>query len=100
MQYRQGDVLIVAKEVPENAVEDNGHDQRIVLAHGEATGHAHAVSARHVIAYLVGMEMYLRVLRESRVRHEEHDEIILPPGDYQVVRQREYTPQAIRRVAD
>ncbi len=32
--------------------------------------------------------------------HEEHGPVTLPPGDYKVVIQREYSPEAIRNVAD
>ena len=43
--YRQGDVLIVplTGEAPEEADEQAREDGRIVLAHGEAIGHAHAI---------------------------------------------------------
>ncbi|MGH9523996.1 MAG: hypothetical protein ACRD3E_15850 [Terriglobales bacterium] len=35
-----------------------------------------------------------------RIVHEEHAPIVLPPGDYEIVRQREYSPEEIRNVAD
>ena len=35
-----------------------------------------------------------------RLVHEQHAAIVLGPGVYEVVRQREYTPEAIRRVVD
>ena len=46
--------------------------------------------------------MFLRVLEEAgvEVTHEEHATLTIPPGDYEVKRQREYTPEEIRRVAD
>ena len=34
------------------------------------------------------------------LEHQEHTALVLDPGDYQVVRQREYSPDAIRRVED
>lgn len=97
--FRQGDVLISKCQIPSDAVEQHSVD-RIVLAEGEATGHAHVVSAAHAAAYLVGAVMYLRVLQETMLRHEEHTHIRLPIGDYLVTRQREYTPEGIRNVAD
>jgi hypothetical protein len=42
----------------------------------------------------------LVIRREARLKHEEHGEIALAPGGYQVIRQREYAPEAIRNVAD
>lgn len=99
--YRQGDVLLIpVTTIPETRVSAPLDNERVVLAHGEATGHSHSVSAAHVAAYLVGLELYLRVLRETPVAHEEHAPIILPPGDYVVRRQREYTPEEVRNVQD
>lgn len=92
--FRQGDVLIRQIENPNpkaigKPVErDNG---RIVLAYGEFTGHAHAISNKGVEAFLFGQNMLLRATNPVVVRHEEHDPIVLEAGDYEVIRQREYT---------
>lgn len=102
--FRQGDVLLVARRSPLPAgaqivPRDSG---RVVLAYGEVTGHAHALLD-------LGVELFedaasaVRVLRVdalSSLLHEEHATITLAPGLYDVVRQREYTPEAIRNVAD
>jgi hypothetical protein len=142
-QYRQGDVFLreVAK-VPKsvNIVErENG---RVILAHGEVTGHSHAIGARGATLYMdtgsgSGGRRYLQVAPDATdtievfgdarclggsveagwifgprhvvgeqqvdgacLRHEEHTAVVLPPGIYEVVIQREYTPEAIRNVAD
>src|SRR6185437_10904354 len=103
--YRQGDVLILpldeaaaqAAILGLSPVARDAHG-RLVLALGEVTGHAHAV---------VGPgELYrsadplasdcLHVPSGARVVHEEHGAISLPRGWYLVVRQREYTPGAVR----
>jgi hypothetical protein len=73
---------------------------RVVLAEGEATGHAHAIRAAGVALCMYGIQRILEVQREAILRHEEHADIILPPGNYEVIRQREYTPGEIRQVAD
>ncbi len=103
--YRQGDVLLVAvPAIPDDARPLPRDHGRIVLAFGEATGHAHAIADPQ--AALLGTEFeerFLNVLREGGVllRHEEHDPVLLPQGVYQVRRQREYTPGALpRMVAD
>ena len=46
-------------------------------------------------------EAFLEI-REAMValQHDEHATINLPPGSYIVRRQREYSPEEIRRVAD
>ncbi len=41
----------------------------------------------------MGDGLYLRVGKSGvRIVHEEHTPITLPAGDYEVIRQREYTP--------
>lgn len=105
-QMRQGDVFLERasldvmpadfKEVPL----DKG---RVVLAYGEVTGHAHAIqgdAAKLFAAPKGGPVRYLRVVRETDLRHEEHGPIHLSPGLYVVRTQREYTPEAPRPVAD
>lgn len=102
--FRQGDVLIVpVKEVPAEAKPIAHGRGRLVLAYGEATGHAHVVEgkAELLVADLEDLERrFLRVKAEARVVHDEHDALILPPGDYEIRRQREYSPEANRWVAD
>jgi hypothetical protein len=104
--YRQGDVLIVAeKHLPlEAARRVRREGWALVLAYGEATGHSHAILDRGAELYeLEGVEdRFLRVLEEGGVTltHQEHAPLVLPKGDYRVRTQREYSPEAIRRVAD
>ena len=99
--YRQGDVLIeqVAK-IPKEAIKQSAKD-RIILALGEATGHHHSVDidAADWWKQADGAH-FLDVPKEARVTHQEHDTITLPAGRYRIRRQREYTPEAIRNVAD
>jgi hypothetical protein len=71
-----------------------------VLAEGERTGHAHRVVGGRPRLYEAAGRRFLRVVAGARVVHEEHDEIALGPGVYEVRRQREYSPVAIRTVAD
>lgn len=103
--YRQGDVLITAvDQVPQGLKPVPRENGRIVLAHGEVTGHCHAIDSDDAIFLGADVEemedRFLRVERECRVVHDEHDTIVLPPGDYAVRRQREYAPEEIRQVAD
>ena len=44
--------------------------------------------------------MYVSLPTGGAVTHEEHASIQLPKGNYRIVRQREYSPEAIRNVAD
>jgi hypothetical protein len=45
-------------------------------------------------------QRFLRVEAESSLLHEEHAPVAVPPGNYRVVRQREYAPARPRFVAD
>jgi hypothetical protein len=102
-QYRQGDVLLVrtrdrelqgARTLPR----DHG---RIVLALGEATGHAHAIAeADAELLEVADGERYLRVDGPAALTHEEHGAIDLEPGIYRVIRQREYGPGVTEYVRD
>ncbi|WNO71089.1 hypothetical protein [Streptomyces sp. AM8-1-1] len=107
--YRQGDVLIVpvAEEaVPSHIAGTPGEARdgrgRLVLALGEVTGHAHAVTGPGRLVREPGPfgPMVLQLPEGGRVVHEEHAAITLPKGWYRVVRQREYLPGAVRSVAD
>src|SRR3954453_19903915 len=90
--YRQGDVLLVPVErVPKRVRRVVRPDGRVVLAGGEATGHAHVVDGdSELVSDPNVSERFLRVRRASRLLHDEHATLVLEPGDYRVVRQREY----------
>lgn len=103
--YRQGDVLL--KQVAQLPVEavPVANTERIVLAHGEATGHAHTTdataAAEFTLAEAAGVvRRFLKTVGSATVTYEEHAAIRLPPGIYEIVLQREYSPEAIRHVAD
>jgi hypothetical protein len=50
--YRQGDVLIIPVEsIPERLDAIDRDDGRVVLAHGEVTGHAHAIKAEGAVLF-------------------------------------------------
>jgi hypothetical protein len=103
-QYRQGDVLLVAvAAIPQDARPLPRDQGRIVLALGEATGHAHAIADPGAALLETQLQdRFLQVLAEGGVllRHEEHDPVLLPRGTYQVRRQREYVAGDWRMVAD
>lgn len=98
MLWRHGDVLIAScPAIPEGARLRGGS----VLFYGEATGHAHRLEDPTKVEIWVDRgELFLHVLEATRILHEEHQPIPLPTGTYRIWQQREYTPQAIRRVVD
>lgn len=106
---RQGDVLLVpANAIPAGARNVRRDHGRLILAHGEITGHHHSIA--HPDARLVTREeanelrMWLQVTATHPVEleHQEHSTLLVPPGTYEVRRQREYTSadMAPVRVAD
>ena len=101
--YRQGDVLLVrVEEIPTDAVpvEDGPVEGRHVVAYGEVTGHHHSVAVADARMVKSAEDIYLEIMAETTLDHQEHAPITLAPGKYRYVAQREYSPEAIRRVVD
>ncbi len=113
MIIRQGDLTLVSVDKtfdPPATVGDN------VLALGEESGHWHTLSSSFVVD--VGTERYVSVVADEGATlsvgpdsHSfRHAAITVPKGTWQILGeadekslwlgQREYTPEAIRRVAD
>jgi hypothetical protein len=98
---RQGDVLLKPCEcMPKSMKKIAPVNGRLVLAKGEATGHAHTIDAGLGTLFGVDDQMVLVVDVPAKIEHQEHGAIEITPGQYWVVRQREYTPKEIRKVAD
>ena len=115
IQFRQGDVFVQKIDnLPPDLVKAKESKERVVLQYGEVTGHAHAIHNTKGVQALLergaettlvrGMEAgrkgFLKVLEQSNLTHEEHGAIVLEPGNYQITRQRQYTPQELRFVND
>jgi hypothetical protein len=105
--FRQGDVMVSrVRAIPKGAVEVKQPSDKIVLAWGEVTGHSHALAVDEAQEFTFAdaggiVRRFLKVFdKGATVRHEEHAPIPLPPGFYEITRQREYTPEEIRNVAD
>jgi len=112
--YRQGDVLIERILTIPTSAKKQRQSARIILAHGEVTGHHHALetadpadwwkegeisTANQKPTTLAG-ELFVSLPAGGVVTHQEHSEITLPAGNYRIIRQREYAPEAIHNVAD
>jgi hypothetical protein len=111
-QAAQGDLLIRRiSSLPKNAVKAKSDNGNFVVAHSE-TGHHHIVAERPNVAYFTTddpMISYLQVVEatdetEVLIEHlrsfDTHESIVVSPGIYEVRRQREYTPEGWRKVAD
>ena len=109
----QGDCLIrKVDSIPASAMPaEADHRGFYVLAHSE-TGHDHiAVAHPHVKFYSTDdpLVSYLQVVEatdamETVIEHlrsfDTHESIKVGPGNYEIRRQREYTPEGWRRAAD
>jgi hypothetical protein len=103
-QYRQGDVFLERVHDAELGAEVPRERGAVILAWGEATGHAHAIRDDGAILFYgkaANKDRFLRVLRPVHLTHEEHDRIALAPGLYRVRRQRRWSDaEESIRVAD
>lgn len=121
LTIRQGDVALIQVDAMPQGCKPVPLDKgRIVLAYGEATGHAHAIAdhgiskadenraveiadaaiARARLWVAPNGERFLEVREPVTLKHEEHTEHTIPPGIYKQPTQVEYTPAELRRVED
>lgn len=107
---KQGDLMLISIEaLPEGVVAQKNDNGYFVLAHSE-TGHHHAVLADNDVEFYADpkddMKSYFVVkkvigsLLEHMRSFDTHKSIKIPPGIYELRRQREYTPQGWRKVED
>jgi hypothetical protein len=97
LHYRQGDLLFILQETRPEI--DLTARQSNMIVRGEATGHAHRLTGGTILEAPDGT-LYLDLPSATKVVHEEHYPLTLDPGLWLVVRQREYSPEAIRTVKD
>jgi hypothetical protein len=99
---RQGDVLVAAASKPKKLAPVAKEQGRVILAHGEVTGHAHEIVPANAAMLMDAPngDRFLLVDAPCALIHQEHGTIQLAPGSYKVTRQREYSPEEIRQVAD
>jgi hypothetical protein len=108
----QGDLMIRRiPSIPADAQAINAEKGKFIVAHSE-TGHNHVIEAApNVQMFTTGdpMVSYLQVIEaadatETLLEHlrsyDTHETIAIPPGSYEIRRQREYTPEGWRRVED
>lgn len=110
--FLHGDVIVTrVKELPkEFSKMDKSQDNCLAL--GEATGHMHKLfkaidpdmSGKATFDLRIDKDgiKFLKVMAPTIVRHQEHREIAIPPGDYKIGIQVEYDPfkKLARQVVD
>lgn len=96
--YRHGDVGIFPTK---KKFLDGVKRDRLVLAEGEVTGHAHRIAEGEASLYEKNGVLYLRVFSDTAtVTHEEHKPIEIPMGDYEIRIQKDYEPEGWRTDAN
>lgn len=101
----QGDLnIFVCDSIPDGLTERQPKNGTHILAHSE-TGHHHVIDGNTVrVVEQDDFVSYLDVEKEADIIHlrsfDTHKTITLPPGQYRITRQREYTPEGFRRAAD
>lgn len=108
----QGDLLIRrVSDLPSKLRMMAAENGVYIVAHSE-TGHHHVIAERpnvRVFETADPLVSYLEVIEatdaaETVLEHmrsfDTHEPIIIAPGKYEIRRQREYTPEGWRRVAD
>lgn len=74
-----------------------------VLAYGEVTGHKHQFgNPSNIDRYELDGRLYLQVYTPVPLNHEEHETLIIDPGIYEQIAEREYDPfiESARTVID
>ena len=102
---QHGDVLInKINKLPKNLKKIEPRNGRNILADGEVTGHAHAITDIKNSDLFEDKDgtLYLKCNASVELTHEEHDTQIIEPGIYEIGIVQEVDPfeDIIRKVAD
>lgn len=115
ISYRQGDVFFKkVDKIPEDSIIQEYENNLVILAYGEKTGHCHGIAEiEKVKDFKNGEKRYIEISDEVILSHglleeikskapigKDHSALFIKPGKYQVIIQREYSPEKIRRVLD
>lgn len=104
--YRHGDIWIKEVKKEKKLVGEAKEDNKVTLALGEATGHSHNLSVPPgaLITFWgeVGDVTGFSLPTEGTLIHNEHKMLKIEPGDYEIIREREYDyfDNEIKQVAD
>lgn len=99
MLLQQGDVLL--KKVTQ--IPNGKKLNHLTLAKGEATGHHHTITKGKAELIEANKKWYLKILSEEAIlTHQEHKEIAIPQGEYEIgiVREYDHFAEEARQVID
>lgn len=96
-----GDVILKCEILPSDfdklkPIKEN------ILAYGEFSGHSHSLIDGEVELRQGDGCLWLNVLKETILKHQEHNPVLIPVGTYRVDQQQEYDyiQKIARKVAD
>lgn len=107
----QGDFIIMRiKDIPTNVERVEPENGVYVVAHSE-TGHNHVMEMERVQAFKPAgvkevdlYQLFLNVEAPTEINHlrsfDTHETLLVPPGNYEIRRQREYVAEGFRRAQD
>jgi len=88
--HQHGDVILVKiDKLPDNAKETEVKNS-FVVEKGEGI-HTHVIhDTKHLKVFMSNEEMYLKVLKDLKIDHEEHGVQTITPGIYKKKIERQY----------
>lgn len=107
----QGDFIIMRiNDIPANVERIEPENGVYVVAHSE-TGHNHVMEMERVEAFKPAgvkevdlYQMFLNVEAPTEINHlrsfDTHETLLVPPGKYEIRRQREWVAEGFRRAQD
>jgi len=107
----QGDFIIMRiNDIPADVERIEPENGVYVVAHSE-TGHNHVMEMDRVEAFKPAgvkevdlYQMFLNVEAPTEINHlrsfDTHETLLVPPGKYEIRRQREYVAEGFRRAQD
>lgn len=107
----QGDFIILrVNDIPTNVEKVEPENGVYIVAHSE-TGHNHVMEMERVEAFKpTGVkevdlyQLFLNVEAPTEITHlrsfDTHETLLVPPGKYEIRRQREYVAEGFRRAQD
>ncbi|MFW6272316.1 MAG: hypothetical protein ACOC2U_00880 [bacterium] len=99
---QQGDVLIKKIEkLPKNKNEVKRKKNGYILADGEVTGHAHRIDD-DIDLFENNNVLYMKNDHEVTLTHEEHGDVQIPDGIWQIgiVQEYDHFAEVARQIAD
>ena len=100
-QIQQGDVTLIKLDVFPPGEVKIVSKQKCLVMHGEG-GHSHVVEDDEAELIQIGEKMLLKLGKTATIVHEEHKEITLEPGIWEIgqINEYDYFSKMVKKVVD